>query len=206
MNYEPRYSRFEVRCGVAVAIALLLGAFTAAAQQTNAPANSDPRDYNSYRIITERNIFNQNRTGRYVRATTRQSRSRPTQAVAETFSLVGTMAYPKGRFAFFDGTGGDYKKVLEPGATIAGYTLKEVTAQNVTLVGTNNVSVKMNVGTQMRREENGWQLAEHTETATTSSNASAEPAPSSAGAADSGMEMNDVLKKLMQQREQEDSK
>src|SRR5262245_38315845 len=56
-------------------------------------------DESAFRIVSERNIFNANRSGGTVRST---SSRRPVRV--ETFALVGTMAYEKGVFAFFEGS------------------------------------------------------------------------------------------------------
>jgi hypothetical protein len=116
------------------------------------------------------------------------------------------MSYEKGKFAFFDGASSQYKKVLEPGGTIAGYTVKNVTPKAVTLAA-NGKEFDMPVGTQMRNEgENGWRLSSHMDlpsdssTSQTSGAVAAQPSAPPTGATP---EMSDVLKRLMQQREQE---
>jgi hypothetical protein len=58
------------------------------------------------------------------------------------------MSYSKGKFAFFDGTKTDYKRVLGPGATIAGYTIKEITQHDVTLAA-NGEELTLTVGSQI---------------------------------------------------------
>jgi hypothetical protein len=138
---------------------LLLAALTgvgAWAQEARTPSQFD---YSSFRIISERNIFNAGRSGRS--SAPRREESRPTRV--DAFTLVGTMDYGKGPFAFFDGSSRDYRKVLPPGGSIAGHKVTEVSAGRVTLeAGTNQFEFK--VGTQLRREDEGpWQLREHAE-------------------------------------------
>ena len=74
-------------------------------------------------------------------------------------TLVGTMTYEKGTFAFFDGTSSDYKKALKLTDTIAGYKVTTIAPNGVKLAsGTNEV--ELSVGAQLRREEDGpWLLA-----------------------------------------------
>src|SRR5262245_20185027 len=85
----------------------------------------------SFHIIHDRNIFNPNRSGRSPeREYTRREERRPR---AESFALVGTLSYEKGFFAFFDGSSSDYRRVLKASDTIAGFTVAEVTPQQVTL-------------------------------------------------------------------------
>jgi hypothetical protein len=173
----------------------LANSFPAAAQQTNAPAGTD---YSSFRIIAERNIFDPNRYPH----TTRSSR-RTTNNRVPAFSLVGTMSYKNGMLAFFDGTDSDHRKVLAQNGVIAGYKVVEITLRGVKLESAGKL-VEMKVGAQMRQESKGeWQLAGPGElpasTAENEATASNETPPS----AGSSSEGNDVLRKLMQQREQE---
>lgn len=160
---------------------------------TSLPARPD---YSLFKIISDRNIFNPNRTARSARTT---SRPRVRETKVESFSLVGTMSYNEVRLAFFDGTSRDYIKALKPSEAIAGYTIKEVTPDHVKLESKGK-QTDLRVGMQMRRQEEGeWQVsatAEPTPSATTSTTSS------STSAELSGTE-SEILKKLMQKREQE---
>ncbi|MGO9476538.1 MAG: hypothetical protein ACLP7I_01190, partial [Limisphaerales bacterium] len=175
-----------------IAFAFISG-LSVAAQTTNAPALAD---YSAFRLIADRNIFDPNR---YAHATgsSRRSFSRS----APGFSLVGTMTYSNGMIAFFDGTESDYRKALALNGTIAGYQVKAITLNGVKLSSTNK-PVELAVGGQMRWESGEWQVAGSGElpasTAGTETPAADQPA-----APPSSSEANDVLKKLMQQREQE---
>jgi len=177
---------------LAITALVIIGGPAARAQQTN---SANQADFANFQVISERNIFNPSRTARH-RARGRQG------PAADAFSLVGTMRYTKGIFAFFDGTTSEYKKVVENSGTIAGYKVTDITPSSVKLAsGGKQFTMKM--GTQMRREEKGaWQLVASSElpaeTTDTVDSASTEPA-----ANDSSTEGNDVLKRLMQQREQE---
>ncbi len=145
---------------VALWVGLSVGGGPGLAQNTNAPARLT---YDSFRMISDRNIFN---PSRYARGTSRPPTTRTTSrspARVESFSLVGIMAYEKGTFAFFDGTSSDYKQALQSGAQIGEYTLTRVTPDAVQLTtGTNAFELK--VGMQLRREDEGdWFLTEGTE-------------------------------------------
>jgi len=178
--------------------ALLANGRTAATQTTNAPAATN---YSSFQIIVDRNIFDPNR---YAHAP--HSRGRSTSPSAPYFALVGTMSCRQGMLAFFDGNDSDYRKVLSPDGVIAGYKVVEITLRGVKLEAAGK-PVEMKVGAQMRQAGKGeWQLAESgelpaatagNETPATDETPAAGPASGAAG------EPNDVLKKLMQQREQE---
>ena len=179
-------------CLAVCAAVLALDGPKAAAQSTNAPA---VLDYSSFRIVADRNIFNPNR---YPHT---NGRRRTVSRSAPTFSLVGTMTGRDGMLAFFDGTESDYRKVLSVNGTIAGYRVASITLNGVTLTSTNK-PIELAVGARMQREGNEWQLAGAGELPAGTVE-SETPAAEQPAAPPADGEMNDVLKKLMQQREQE---
>ena len=182
----------------ALAVLALASSLPAAAQVTNATAAA--ADYTAFRLIADRNIFDPNRYPHETRTSRRPSASHS----VPTISFVGTMDYRRGRFAFFDGTDADYRRALSTNGVIAGYTVKEITLTSVKLVSTNK-PVELKIGSQLRQEAGAWQLIANEEwspvaTATTASDT---PAAANTPAADFGGKPNDVLKQLMQKREQE---
>jgi hypothetical protein len=194
MNWKPTIIRMAFRAWKILVIAVLVmtDGFAARAQQTNRTGRVD---FSNFQVISEKNIFNPNRTARH------RGGGRP-QPVADAFSLVGTMSYAKGTFAFFDGTTSEYRKALRNTGTIAGYKVTDITPTSVKLTNGDKQLI-MKIGTQMRREEKGlWQLVASSElpadATETVDSASVEPAGN-----DSSTEGNDVLKRLMQRREQE---
>ena len=153
-------------------LALVLTAGSSAeAQPTNAPAQ--PANYSTFsKFIAERNIFNPNR---YARAANTPYRPRTRTVRRNGFGLAGTMSYDEGEnaglHAFFDGTSADYRKVLQPGGTIAVFKISDVTADSVTLLFETNSTV-LKIGQQMRDDGRGhWALS--TETVSFASNADA---------------------------------
>jgi hypothetical protein len=157
-------------------------------------------DYSAFKIILERNIFDPNRYPRQSRTPTRA----PTRV--DSLTLVGTMSYDKGEFAFFDGTSSDYKKALKLRDVIAGYKVTNITPTSVALAsGTNEL--KLGVGMQLRREEDGpWQLSGQSQSyaATPASTSTSTNAVAATGAAPtSSAAESDIVKKLMQRRQQE---
>lgn len=179
-----------------LAAALGLGA-PASASREAAPASraaSDPGhgEYTSFNLISERNIFNSARMSRAARA--RGEERKPNRV--DTLTFVGVISYEKGPFAFFDGSSDEYRKVLEPGKSIAGYKVLEVNPDTVKLEsGTNTVS--LNIGMQLRRDDEGdWQISGESPAASASS---ASGSSSMSSAADE----TDIVKRMMQQREQE---
>jgi len=175
--------------------------------QINAPAgtNSGPGslDYAAFKVIVDGNIFDPNRT----RRRPGERGVRPAPRSFDSLTLVGTMTYEKGTFAFFDGTSSEYKKALKLADAIAGYKLTNIAPNGVKLAsGTNEL--ELSVGAQLRREEDGpWLLSSqsgsYTATpASTSTNAAATTITTGSDAATGGAE-SDIIKKLMLKREKE---
>jgi hypothetical protein len=113
-------------------------------------------DYPAFKIITDRNIFNTKRSPKYVPPAARETRR---IRATESFALTGTMRDEKGPLAFFDGSAPQYRKVLKPEETIAGFTVAAVEHGHVKLKnGTNEITLPVNM--QMSREEQGeWQVS-----------------------------------------------
>jgi hypothetical protein len=167
---------------------------------TNSAGGASSRmDYVSFRVISERNIFNPRRSGRSTTRTT--TRTEPERRVRmERFALLGTMSYEKGRYAFFDGSGSDFRKVAKPDDLIAGFKITEVAPTCVKLEMTNGQVIELCVGMQMKkREDEDWQLAGKADSAegTNRSTSSTSSAPVS------GPESEEILKRLQQRREQD---
>ena len=211
------------------ALALMLASCWSATAQRNrmsgsGPTVPGPNDYNQFaQFITTRNIFDPNRyviRGSIIRLTSQTPHSTP------TFTLVGTMSYEKGMFAFFDGNQSNLRKVLyqSDSNNIAGFTLAEITLAGVKLQDADKKQiVEMRIGQAMRQEGSSWQLASQGGSFgggngsfggrnrgfdSGSSGDSAVPAadsssPDASAAPSPALEGNDILKKLMQQRQQE---
>ena len=177
---------------------LLLQGMFVHAQATNSVPRPSARpaagpDFSSFKILTERNIFDPNRSGRSARGSGTPAR----QPKVQTFALVGVLTSDKGRVAFFDGSSPDYKKAVNVAGTIASYKVKEI-APNYVKLDLDGKETRLAVGMQMRREDEGeWRPM-------SGPMASLSPTPTAPaeGAGPAG-EDNDVLRKLMQKREQE---
>ena len=135
---------FPAIAGIAL---LLAAAFPTVAQSTNGT------DFASFQIIGQRNIFDPNRMPH------RHSTGAAARVV-DSFSFVGTMSYAKGTFAFFDGTSPDFRKVLERDGNIAGFKVAAITPKSVKLLSETNAmpgtnEIILQVGTQMRRNDDG---------------------------------------------------
>ena len=114
------------------------------------------------------------------------------------------MSYRKGMFAFFSGTSDDYQKVLQLGGSIAGYTVAKITFDGVQLRAAGK-TIDLKVGAAMRQESGGWELSapgEWTESSATTESDN-QTTDETTAPAPSGAAPNDILKRLMEQREQE---
>ena len=187
---------------------MLAGGFGAFAQTNNIPRATDFSAFS--RFVTDRNIFDPNRQPHYTSSRTRPKTTLRTHSPsAPAFTLVGTMSYEKGLFAFFSGNDADLKKVLPATGKIAGYTVVEIAPGRVTLTTTNTIEkLELKVGDVVRQENGKWQLSGTTETpagesasATGTTNAPGSENP--AATASPALEQNDVLKRLMEKRAKE---
>ena len=193
-----------------IILALALAGGFAAFAQTN---NGVPRatDYTTFsRFVTERNIFDPNRQPHYTSSRTRvRTTTRTHSSSAPAFTLVGTMSYEKGLFAFFSGNNEDLKKVLPVAEKIADYTVTQIIPGRVTLESADKkTTLHLRVGDVMRQENGKWEWSgsgevpagESISAPETSSSASGE---SSAAAAAPASEPNSILKQLMEKRAKE---
>lgn len=207
---------------------LLLGLAAAdlrAAGATNRPARVD---FSTFKIITDRNVFNASRSGaRPSFSTTPRETPRPRRI--ESFALVGTLESDAGAVAFFDGSSSEFRKALKPEATIAGHKIAGISNKGVQLEN-GDKKLELPVGMQMRREDEGeWQMTAFTggfdsgggsrdserdrggrdwgrrDSGRSSSDRDYGRSSSSGGSSStaSSAEVSDVLKRLMEQREKE---
>jgi hypothetical protein len=161
---------------------------------TNGPAAAAGTNFESYRLIVERNIFNQSRSPRAVRREAPPARVAPK---VQSLALVGTMSYAKGEFAFFDGTKPEYKKPVKTGEKIGGYEIKEITPASVK-VANETQEFDLKVGQELRREDDGdWSLA-----TSPRERPSGPLGETESGSTGSGSE-DEALKRLMEKRAKE---
>jgi hypothetical protein len=180
----------------AAMLVAVTGLSTATAQETNAPSLFD---FDYYRIVGERNIFNQNRSPARPGRDTQRGNSTER---SDTISYVGFMHYEKGLYAFFDGSSSEYRKDLSLGGTIAGFSVVEITAHSVTLERNGN-QTELKIGSQMRRRGQGeWQVSDAAETSAAGSTGGGTEAASQPLEVGSGPGA-DILKNLMERRAKE---
>ena len=169
------------------------------------PQGPARKDFEAFRVIAQRNIFNPNRTARDG-SSRRPGGDSPRPPRSESFTLVGTMLYESGQFAFFDSSSSSYKKVVKAGDSIAGYTVKEVTPNGAKLEAKDK-TVSIAVGQKMRKQEQGeWSVSGTGAAADTDSSASTSETTSASGESDTSSASSDedeAVKRLMKKREEE---
>lgn len=177
---------------------------------TNAPGPAKT-DYAYFQVVNNRNIFNPARQpNRPDRPASKETRK---EVKVEAFSLVGTLRYEKGDIAFFDGSSSEYRKGFKAGESLAGYKVVSV-SDSAVRIESKGAIIELRIGSQMRREDEGeWKLTagSYTGGISSSGSSSVETAvasggsgaatPASAGAG--GGSADDILKRLLQKREQE---
>lgn len=191
-----RRRRTASRLALGLALLLFAGRATAgAAEGTNAPATNG---FQAFKLIADRNIFNQNRTPGNA-----SERARPPerQARVETFSLLGTLRYEKGEFAFFDGNNSEFRKVLKPSDTIGGCRIVEVGHNSVKLAA-GDKQVELAVGMQMTRQDEGeWQVTARSSSDVARSDASRSGDRDSFRSRDNGRESRDFRTREFSRRD-----
>ena len=204
-------SHFRRRLGAALFVLIALAAVrTVAAADVASPvpvakpvparpaAPSGPAAFDTFRIISERNIFDPNRVGRVARG------SEVVVPRGDIITLVGTMHYEKGLFAFFDGSSAAFQQSLKEGQMIAQYTVTHIRNDGVDLTRDGH-PLALAIGQQLRRPVGGdWAVV-----ASDTVRREAEAASAAAAAASSPAApvipagASDTLKRLMEQRQKE---
>jgi hypothetical protein len=194
---------------------LLAGTAGAFAQSNGVPG---PDEYTAFsHFLTDRNIFDPTRQPHdYTRTRSYRPRPRTTRpSGTPAIQFVGTMSYEKGLFAFFSGNNADLSQVAQTGDKLQNYTIASITRTNVVIVVPDSKEqIDLQIGDGLRQENNKWVFSKEgelpTEPAPVSSSSSSSSSPtSSEGASPSpaalpaGLENNDVLKRLMEQRAKE---
>lgn len=135
---------------------LLFAALTVAAQtRTNSPVQPPVVSFDTFKSIPDRNVFNSRRSsGRTEVAAPRRD------PVIESFSLLGTLDYPKGSVAFFEGTSSSHRRAVRVDESIGGCKITHI-EQNLVRLEANGKPVELKVGYMLRREDEGaWTMRE----------------------------------------------
>lgn len=197
--------RIRIMCGLVVkgvflGFILLNSGLTLSAQERS----GKPDWQEKFAILAERNIFDPER--RVMRDETPPPRP-PAPPEVETFSLAGTLLYSDKSIAFF--LSGDSEKQGSRllNEEIAGFLIKEIT-QEYALLNQGEREIKLDVGSQLKRVGDGaWEIQKGImdvadRAPSTSSSMSSRPDGSSAPPVLGG-DADEILKQLLQRRQQE---
>ena len=189
--------------------------------------------FDSFRIIYDRNIFSANRrAGQSADLPT----SKPQPVQAEQIFLTGTLIQTTGSVrecvAFFEGSKAEYSACPKLGESIAGYRITEIQTEVVRLEK-NEERIEIPVGCGLRRQGEGkWQVVSESNSpgrremgsfdgrrgsdygqrrdmgsrSRTSSGTPPASTGEAAKTAPSGLSTDEILKKLMERRQQEAQK
>jgi hypothetical protein len=197
--------RTRVKIILLAVVALTNGIFLHA-QSNGVPGAGEYEKFSQF--VTDRNIFDPNRVPHYTAPRTRTPTHTHASASAPAFTLVGTMSYEKGVFAFFNGNSSELKKALPVAQTIADYTVAEILPGRVMLESADKKEkLELKVGDVMRQENGKWALSATAETlpsAISSATPSASASESPAATPSPALGQNDVLKRLMELRKKEE--
>ncbi|MHB8520835.1 MAG: hypothetical protein ACYDH9_08750 [Limisphaerales bacterium] len=184
-----------------MAATVLLPRPSPAAETNNIPGSNTPpaNSLEAFKLITQRNIFDPNRRAGQSSASGSTRIDPAVLAKAEGFSLYGVGIDGDVPTAFFDGTESKYHRMLQASNTIADYQIVKIAFDHVELqAGTNQL--KLPIGMQMKKVPGGdWQLIAGS--VTSASDAKSESSSNGPSSTDSAADA--ILKRLMQQREQE---
>ena len=167
---------------------------SSSSSRRSAPAAPAPGDFENFRIIAERNIFNPNRIGRV-----REGGEAPTAPREEMFTLVGTLETEKGIVAIFDSPDSALRKAVREGQSLGGFNVKTISAGKVELTGEKQ-SFALNLAQRLRRVEEGEWKVSNVEPPPVA--APSGPDPSSTPPAIPA-NASEVLRRLMEQRQKQ---
>jgi hypothetical protein len=170
----------------------------------NQGAMAQAREFESFKSITQKNIFDSTR--RSPSAT--PARAEPPRPVpVDEFSYLGAILHERNAVAFFDGTDPLFKKALRTNETIAGFAITEIHLGYVKL-RRDEEEMELPAGRRLtRRGDEPWSLApisdgspgglsNQSQTERGRSGERSRPAEAPADA-------DEILKRLMEQRNQE---
>ena len=165
----------------------------AAAAPRKEPSVAPAATFDTFRVITDRNIFNPNRTARRDRV----AEEAPPRL--DLITLVGTMDSDKGLRAFFEGSDPAYRKALVTGGTVESFKVIKI-APNTVDLEREGKTFSVRVGQQLRRPEGGeWNLTDNQSRGA----ALADPArPSAAAPAAIPADASDTVRRMMERRNQ----
>ncbi|MCE5228393.1 hypothetical protein LLG95_02190 [bacterium] len=118
----------------------------------------DANSFESFALITQRNIFDPTRTP--YRSSSASAATNVATPVADTIDLLGVLIDSGKSVAFTEGSSSDYKRTLEPGMTIAGMKVAAISTDGLKMES-GSQTIDWPVGKRIeRREGKGWELVD----------------------------------------------
>ena len=158
-------------------------------------------------MVSERNIFNAERSRRSTRPG--GEAERPRQPQISSVSLVGFLGSPQGDRAFFDGSSSSYRKAAKLGEMVGDFKLSSLGSENA-VIEMGDKKFTLRVGDQLRREDSGpWAVvAGRTEILRKEGDATGGAGESTATSASptGDADTDDALQRLLKRRQQEENK
>jgi len=220
MNVYPYIHRFRM----AILPLAFLGLAIPSYAEDSKSRESLSAGLDEFKLVWERNIFNPNRRKPLSPSEIVQPQSAPR---VEQFNLVGTMVTEASAYAFFDGSESAFRSVFSVGDRIAGYAIKEIRSDGITM-NQNDSPIELLVGKGLERQDEGeWKAVDGSRLARSGSRRSSAQAPVSsqrntasstnasapavdqsggdkpAGDGGGSSAQSDILKRLMEKRKQE---
>lgn len=169
------------------------------------PATSTP-DYDQFRLIEQRNIFDPNRRRATARAPEPPRREeRPPRT--DTIALTGTIVYDHKAFAFVSSSQPEYRGVFSPGDRVGGLTILSIDSHGITLEGAESPPLRVPVGQGLQRTgDRPWAISAVTSAALASSSNLERPgsgstaSPAAPPTAGGSGEMSEIMRRLMERR------
>jgi hypothetical protein len=201
MNIQPEKLALILSAGLLTLLALPV--------QAQSSANGNAQDYDSFRLVLDRNIFDPDRRAPQPRAVFVEEA--PPPPAAERITLVGILLDKGEAVAFFAGTRAENNAGLYHNETIAGFTLSILNTEQV-LLTTEDEAFELAVGLGLVRYDEGpWELSNEAWSPAvfgSSGSYSADPSEDSSenngeSEATDSASGNALLEKLMKLREKE---
>ncbi len=171
---------------------------TAAAVPTPISPVPAAQEFSAFRSIADRNIFDASRVDRVQRNANPDAPPPPPPA-AQTITLVGTMNYEKGLFAFFDSSEAAYRRVLEVNESVGGFTVTTITDDSVDLRNDDRTLTLQLQQSLRRTADSPWTVSD---APATPSSASTQSSSRSANSAQPTIpaDASETLRRLMEKR------
>ena len=161
------------------------------------------QSFDDFKILYERNIFDQNRRPVSDRDRNVVRERRPSSV--ERIHLRGVMINEDESIAFFEGARAELSGTITRGGTIAGFTISGINTDRVTLEKSGR-RLELPVGSNLMKQSEGeWEVSSSAGTQDTTPPTRGDDKVATGGSAEdsNGDDSNDILKRMMERRRRE---